>query len=156
MNINKNKVYLLGITITVLCGILLRVFLFLQDNAFWNDECALAFNIINNQHFFYFFKPLSYGQAAPPLFMIISKFFHAIINDIEQGLRLFPFISSILSIFVFYLFGTKVLQKKSSVFVAMILFCFNFAKALFNWAKDKKNPQIFADKHLNLLLKFSL
>lgn len=117
--------------IIMLAGILLRFCFYSYNRPFWNDECALAFSIVNF-NLLGCFKALVYGQATPPFFLIISEFFYKIIPDIELSLRFFPLISSVLSIFVFYNLSRKILTKKCSVFLALVLFCFNYRLLYFS------------------------
>jgi len=109
----------------ILIGIILRVVFYSFNRPFWNDECALALNIADF-NIMNCFKPLLYAQAAPPLFLVISGVFAKIIPSVEGALRLFPLFLSVLSIFVFYDLSKRVLSKKSSIFLALILFCFNY------------------------------
>lgn len=116
--------------IMIIC-IFLRILFYSYHRPFWNDECALALNIMDF-NFLNCFKPLNYGQAAPPLFLIISGLFSKIIPNVEFSLRFFPLISSILSIFVFYNLSKNILSKKSAVWFALILFCFNYKLLYFS------------------------
>lgn len=109
----------------IIAGIILRVLIYSYNRPLWNDECALAFNVIDS-HILNWFLPLNYGQAAPPFFLVISGMFSKLIPHIELALRFFPLISSILSIFVFYDLSKHILNKKCSIFLALVLFCFNF------------------------------
>ena len=109
----------------IFVGIVLRLIFYSYDRPFWNDECALALNLVDF-NFLNCFKSLNYGQAAPPLFLIISETFTKFIPDIELSLRFFPLISSILSLFVFYDLSRRILNKKSTILFAFILFCFNY------------------------------
>lgn len=85
----------------------------------WNDECALALNLINNWNFF---SPLEYSQAAPQLFMYLSKILYTILPYKTIALRIIPLISSIISIFIFYKLTVKLFLKRISVYIATILF----------------------------------
>lgn len=111
--------------IIIAIGIAYRVLFYSYDRPFWNDECALAFNIMP-LNFINFFKPLQFSQAAPPFFMVISGIFYKLMPAQELSLRFFPLISSIASIFIFYCFCRKILNKKSTILLALILFCFNY------------------------------
>lgn len=106
-------------------GVLLRIVFYSYNRPLWNDECALALNIIDSS-VFSCFKTLSFSQAAPPIFLLISKMFYTLIPLPEFALRFFPLVCSILSIFVFYDFSKQILNKKSTIFFALILFCFNY------------------------------
>lgn len=118
-----NKINLLIIAIITI-GIVLRIMLFSYNRPLWNDECALALNLIDFK-IPHYFQTLTYGQAAPPFFLIISKIFSKLSLNIELSLRIFPLISSIFSIGIFYLLSKKLLTKQSSIIFALILFCFN-------------------------------
>lgn len=103
----------------MLFGIYFRSVLYFLDRPFWHDEAALALNLempITN-----FFKHLNFGQAAPPLFMIISKF----LSQSEMLLRLVPFIAGICSIFVFYKLCEKIFTSKFPVLICLTLFALN-------------------------------
>lgn len=121
----KDKKITIFCAVVMLFGILLRVQLYFYNKPFWNDECALALSSIHLS-FGGYFRALSYSQAAPPFFLIVSNLFYNIIPLKELALRFFPLVSSCLSIFVFYLLAKKVLLKKSSIIFAIILFCFNY------------------------------
>lgn len=117
--------FLICIGIIFVSAIILRSQMYLYARPFWNDECALAnniihFNIINC------FKPLQFSQAVPPIFMVISDLISKIIPSIEFALRFFPLIASILSMVVFYYLAQRILNKKSTILLAMIFFCFNY------------------------------
>lgn len=124
----KNKIVgfeIVFLIIIIILGIILRIIFYSYDRPFWNDECALALNIVD-YNFLNYFKPLNYGQAAPPFFLIISALFSKIIPGDALSLRFLPLISSILSIFVFYFLSKNILKRKASVIFALILFCFNY------------------------------
>lgn len=115
----------IAVFIIMLTGIFFRILFYSYNHPFWNDECALALNIVDF-NIINCFKSLNYGQAAPPLFLIISGIFSKIIPHIELALRFFPLISSIFSIFIFYDLSRHILNKKSTIFLALLLFCFNY------------------------------
>jgi len=112
------------ITITVSIGVLLVLFQFVVNRSLWRDEAMLALNIINKSHF-ELLKPLDFLQVAPVLFLQIEKVFSVLIPNSEYGLRLFPLISYLLSLFFFY----KIIRLLHSNFNAIIfsisLFVFN-------------------------------
>lgn len=109
----------------ILIGIIIRIILYSYGRPLWNDECALALNLVDF-NCINCFKSLNYGQAAPPFFLLLSALFSKLILNTELSLRFFPLISSILSIFVFYDLSNKMLTKKITIFFALLLFCFNY------------------------------
>ena len=122
-SINLKKVYFITISIIILLGILLRILLFAEIRPFWIDECMLALNIIYNNDYFHM---LYCDQAAPAFFMYISKFISHLPPDnfLEIKLRIFPFICSVLSIFVFYKFSANFLKKTYTIILATALMSF--------------------------------
>lgn len=106
-------------------GIFIRVLFYSYDRPFWNDECALALNLVNF-NVFNCFSSLNFGQAAPPLFLVASGIFAKNFSNVELSLRFIPLLSSIISIFVFYNLSKQILNKKITIFLAMLLFCFNY------------------------------
>lgn len=108
-----------------LLAIIIRVKVYVVNRSFWMDEAALALNIIDiplSECFHHF----AYKQFAPPLFMILSKVLTIIINSAnEMVLRFIPFLSSIISIFVFYIFSKQFLTNKISIIIINYVFAIN-------------------------------
>ena len=119
LKFDNNKIYLSLILIIILAGVLMRILFYSYGRTFWIDECSLILNIIEGHNFF---KNLMYAQAAPPLFMHLSQLIYRIGNFIgikaEYSVRIFPLLSSILALPVFYLITKKVFNSKieSSIF----------------------------------------
>ena len=82
-------------------GIFLRLVLYFQNRSFWIDDAALATKIIsyNYSQLFFFYEG---GQAAPPLFFLISKCLTGLLGTSEYIFRFFPLITGIASLFLFY------------------------------------------------------
>lgn len=122
----KNKYLNLFILITViLFGIFLRIHAYLINTSFFVDEILLGFNVINKSYAD-LFLPLEYAQAAPGLFLILTKLVISKLGVGELAFRLIPFVSSILSIFAFYFLSKKILQRFWVQILALFLFCINF------------------------------
>lgn len=116
-NIDKYK---LLIFICIASGIFLRILFFSYNRPFWLDECSLVLNIIERNNYFI---PLKYEQAAPQLFMYVSKLLYIIpFSGKEYLLRIIPLVSSVLSIGVFYLLADKFFVKKITKFTAVLIF----------------------------------
>ena len=129
-NLNTYKIFIfIGIAI----GVILRILFFSYNRPFWNDECALALNIKNNWNFF---VPLLYNQAAPQLFMYVSKFLYTIFPAKEIALKIIPLLSSIGSLWLFYLLAKKYLTKKISIIIA--IFTFSICYPLCYFAQEFK------------------
>lgn len=121
----KKQLYYLIIFIIILLGIYIRVLFFSYARPFWNDESALAINVIG-RNFFELFLPLDLDQTAPPLFACLSKFFGYFIKQSELAFRFVPLLSSIISIPVFFLLCRNFCHNKISNIFALFLFTFNY------------------------------
>ncbi len=121
----KNLIFYIACGIIIFSGIFIRVLFFSYARPFWNDESALALNIINHKYTD-LFAPMEYYQAAPPLFCIFCKFFLCFIKKAEYALRALPLLFSCLSLPVFFIFSTKILKSKTAAAFALLLFAFNY------------------------------
>ncbi|OKH25095.1 hypothetical protein NIES1031_14745 [Chroogloeocystis siderophila 5.2 s.c.1] len=101
-------------------GILVRSVQYLYNRSLWNDEAALALNILNRSYV-ELLEPLDYDQGAPIGFLFIEKLATQLFGDSEYSLRLFPFLSAIISLFLFYRLAQRCLQP-STVWIALALF----------------------------------
>ncbi|CCY24294.1 putative uncharacterized protein [Brachyspira sp. CAG:484] len=117
--LNKNNIFNILLIIVLAVGCILRILFYSYSRPFWNDECALALNILNTWNYF---KPLEYGQAAPQLFMYGSKLAYYLLPSKELALRIIPLFSSLGSLIVFYLAAKRFLIKHISLFSACLLF----------------------------------
>lgn len=131
------KKYLFKITLIIifLLGIFLRAKGFWDNCSFWHDECALAWNI-KFKTYSDFFGVLNFQQAAPPFFMVLTKFLTKFFGFSEKVFRFIPFLASFLSIFAFYFLAKQVLNKNFSVLLAVFLFAIN--QTLINYAFEFK------------------
>ena len=119
----KNKFLFISLGITIVLGIILRLLFYSYNRPLWSDEAALALNIINMNNYFI---TLDNGQAAPAIFMYVSKIMYQIIPYKELGLRLLPLIFSICSIFVFIKFTMEYLEKNFSIYIATTAFVLSY------------------------------
>ena len=89
-------------------GILFRFHQYLTNRSLWLDEAMLALNIVHRP-MSGLVEQLSYHQGAPLGFLYIEKLFILILGNTEYALRLFPIISGIASIFLFFYLVTNIL-----------------------------------------------
>ena len=74
MDRTKNKViFYITLGLLVAAGVLFRVLFFSYARPFWNDECALALNLLN-RNFIQLFAPLDFSQVTPPLYASCVSF----------------------------------------------------------------------------------
>jgi len=87
--------------IIIAFGAALRATGYLFNAALYVDEGALALNIINRS-FAGLLLPLDSEQAAPIGFLFLEKLAFLALGDSEYSLRLFPFLFSVASLYLFY------------------------------------------------------
>ncbi|WP_264322584.1 hypothetical protein [Zarconia navalis] len=101
-------------------GILIRCVQYFSNRSLWADEAVLALNIVNRSYA-ELLQPLDYDQAAPIGFLMVEKLAVQLLGNNEYALRLFPFLGSIVSIFLFVKFANHFLSEKA-VFIGLLLF----------------------------------
>ncbi|MCF8008573.1 MAG: glycosyltransferase family 39 protein [Halanaerobiales bacterium] len=106
----------------IILGIFIRFRQYLVNRSLWIDEASLALNILE-KNYIGLLQKLDYGQSAPPVFLLITKYLTNLFGTSEYILRLLPLISGVLSLYVFYKISEKVLNKKA-VPIALILMSF--------------------------------
>lgn len=112
------------VVLILLFGFLIRLKMLLDNPSFWFDESCLGFNVLSLSYLD-FFKPIHLQQVAPPLFMIVSKFFVKIFGQSDLILRLFPFIIGNLTMLMFLLVLKQNFSNKLTICLSLLLFCFN-------------------------------
>ena len=117
--LNKESIIKILLFLIILFGFSIRLFLYLIHRPLWLDECSLALNITDLSNYF---VHLLYHQSAPAFFLYLSKFFYVIIPDKEFALRLLPFIYSVLSIFLFYIFSRKIFKSVITSLISLSIF----------------------------------
>jgi len=88
--------------IVIVMGIVFRLGSYIQDRTLWYDEAMLASGIVQ-RGFSGLFNPLDYSQSAPIGFILIVKFFITVLGSSQRALRLYSFLTGVLSIRLFYL-----------------------------------------------------
>ncbi len=101
-------------------GILVRLVQYLFNRSLWNDEAALALNIVNRSYS-QLLQPLDYDQAAPIGFLFTQKLAIQLFGNNEYALRLFPFLAAVISLFLFYQLAKRCLQPQAAI-IALALF----------------------------------
>lgn len=92
-------------------GLLFRLIQYFSNRSLWADEATLALNIVNRS-FWELLQPLDYQQAAPIGFLIAEKLAVELLGPHEYALRLFPLVSGIASLFLFYALAKRCLSAK--------------------------------------------
>lgn len=121
----KDTLYKFAVIITFILGIILRSYSFAIFRPLWRDECSLALSIYFG-NFLDLWGVLYHTQSAPPIFMTICKLFNTINPEFpEYSLRIFPFLSGIISIFLFYFLVKKIFKSKLAIIISIFAFAVN-------------------------------
>lgn len=130
------------IALIVLSGIALRILYFSYNRPFWNDECALALNLVNRSYLG-LFAPLDYFQATPPLYAWLCKFFGEVFLNKEFAYRLPALIFGILSIPAFYLLSKKILKTRLSILFSLMIFSLNYQLIYYSQELKQYSCEVF-------------
>ncbi len=118
----------------ILLGLTFRLVPYIENRSLWLDESMLALNIVNRSYS-ELLLPLDMHQGAPPGFLLTEKFLTQIIGENEYALRLFPLISGLLSVFIFYLIARQTLDKEV---LLLGLFLFSISTTSVYFASETK------------------
>ena len=102
-------------------GIILRLVRYLYNPALWFDESDAALDIIIRPFSDLINPSPDWSSKYPYGFLIIEKVATQIFGNSEYALRLFPFISGIASVFLFYKVAEHYLRPKA-LLIALGLF----------------------------------
>ncbi|MCA1990448.1 MAG: glycosyltransferase family 39 protein [Coleofasciculus sp. S288] len=98
--------------IIITFGILVRLVQYLFNRSLWADEAVLALNIVDRS-FLGLLQPLDYEQGAPIGFLMVEKLAINLFGNNEYALRLFPLLSGIISLFLFYGLAKRFLERQA-------------------------------------------
>lgn len=125
----------------------LRLDAYLINNSFFTDEILLAQNIFERSYIGLLF-PLYYFQSAPFLFLVAEKLFISFVGINELSFRFIPFLSSLISVYLFYLVVKEIFQTRIAKIVA--LFTFGISYQLLFYA------QVFKQYSTDVLITLSI
>lgn len=119
----KTNWFTIAIFLIALLGIFLRIQIYLFCRPLWMDEAYLANNLFSPHPIL---DNMMYGQAAPPLFKLISLLNVKIFGMSNYSLRLFPLLCGLCSIFIFIRVIKIILPSKLTQIAAAVLFSINY------------------------------
>lgn len=119
----------------IFIGAFLAIYQFIFNRSLWFDEAYLALNIISKD-FIELTKPLNYNQVAPIGFLLIERISVLILGKNELALRIFPLISFLTSIPLFYLFSNKLV--KNNVIALISTSIFSITLSLLSYSSEVK------------------
>jgi len=118
----RNDAAALG-TITravIALGVVLRCISYTRRSILWLDEAATAQNIVERSLSELLTIPLDYGQAAPKGFLLLEWLITRAFGTSDLAFRFVPFVSGIVSLFLFAAIARRVLTPSGAV--AALLF----------------------------------
>lgn len=105
----------------IICfGIFVRLVQYLYNRSLWADEAVLALNIVNRSYL-ELLQPLDYEQGAPLGFLMVEKLAVQVFGNSEYALRLFPLLSGIISLLLFYVLAKRYIPRLA-IPIALALF----------------------------------
>lgn len=119
-----NVLYYLAILFIFVFSFSAIIKLYCANFSLYLDESMLALNVINRS-IFNLTPPLDYSQAAPFLFLVMTKINTKIFSNNELTLRLIPFLASIGSIIIFLQILNRIFKSKISKLLALLFFSTN-------------------------------
>jgi hypothetical protein len=96
-------------------GILLRCWQYFANDSYFMDEIAVLRNLMDRPWRDLLTQPLSYGQLAPPGFLMVEKLLLGTLGPTEYSLRLFPFLCSVASVVVFAMLVRGLLSQAAAL-----------------------------------------
>jgi len=135
----SKKMYVIGLLSVFVLGIFLRTKVFLINQSFWHDECALAWNILNKSYV-ELLSPLRFLQMAPLGFLFSTKMLVSWFGNSENIFRLIPYLASLFSIVAFYYLSRELFKTKNALFFANFIFAICFP--LYYYAAEFKSYSV--------------
>jgi hypothetical protein len=106
----------------VVLGLGLRLYHYLRDPSMWHDEAALTLNVLH-KGFAGLLGPLSFAEAAPPLFLWLEKFGTLILGDGTYALRLVPFLASCAALLLLVPVARRLLHPAAVPWAVLLFAC---------------------------------
>lgn len=111
--------------VAVLFGIVVRLSQYLSNRSLWGDEVNLALNIVDRSYL-ELLQPLDHNQAAPPGFLWIEKATVQLLGNTEYALRLFPLISGLVALVVFYRLANRYVSEIAAPIAIALFACLKY------------------------------
>lgn len=129
--ITEKRIIKILFATTLLLGLVLRFYQYLMGRSLWDDETHLALNFMK-YGFVRLLQPLDYIQAAPALFILLTKAMAETFGYGELALRAIPFVSSILTFPLIYFITRELTQNKVTALIAFFTFAVNLCVIYFS------------------------
>jgi hypothetical protein len=113
-------------------GIILRLDQYLFNRSLWLDESFVVINVINRSWLELFQAPLEYSSyITPPGFLLMAKLSITVFGNSDLILRLFPFISGILALILYYPMAKRYVSERAVPF-ALLLFAISSSLIIYS------------------------
>ena len=134
----------------IVVGVVLRLRQYLFNRSLWLDESFLALNIVDRS-LSELVQPLDYSQGAPVGFLMLEKLAVQAFGNSDYVLRLLPFLSGTVALFLFYKVARRCITPES---VPIALGLFALSEPLIYYSSEVK--QYSSDVAIALLLLYAV
>jgi hypothetical protein len=131
----RNRFVLIAL---VTLGLALRSWHYLRAPSMWHDEAAVALNVLSKSYG-ELLGPLTFHEAAPPLFLWMEKAVSATLGDGVYALRLPPFLASCAALLLLTWTAGRLLEARA---VPWAVFLFAVSEQL-SWHACEAKPYAF-------------
>jgi len=100
-------------------AVALRAWQMAGGASLWLDELDVARNL-SQRTYAGLFRPLDYGQVAPPILLAVIKALWHLLGRTDWALRLLPFAAAVASVFLFRSLARQLLQGGAVVLATML------------------------------------
>lgn len=111
------------IFLTAIAALALRTTQFAGTSSMWYDELTCALNVTERTYYQLLTQPLDFNQVASVGFLLITKLFVSIFGEHDFAFRLWPWLCTVASLYLFYQIA-RVFLKDTALLSAFILFAF--------------------------------
>ena len=132
-------------------GVIAALVDLMHNRSLWLDEAMLSLNIVNKPYSG-LLSPLDMNQVAPIGFLYVEKLMASIFGNQDWSLKIFPFISYILSVPLLYVLSFKIFHSSKISLLACALFATNIFIIRYGSEVKQYSTDIFV---MLLILNFS-
>ena len=122
---NASRFFRITSLVIIAYGVFIRLFHYFSNRSLYTDEAYLGVNLLTRS-FRQLLQPLDANQHAPILFLWIEKLNMTLFGTSEYILRLFPLITGIAALWLFYMLLTKIQLEKAGVLIGLTVFATAF------------------------------
>lgn len=108
----------------IVLGLIASLIDLIHNRSLWLDEAMLSLNIVNKTYT-ELLKPLDMNQVAPIGFLMLEKFLSGLFGNHDWSLKIFPFLSFILSVPLLYRITMRMFHSKKIGLLTCSLFATN-------------------------------